>query len=129
MKKYFIFRNNGNTIMTDVKEDLKENDKILVLKGKTHLKFTNIVFGSFLKVVTETKMYKTEEPRYEYKVLPDGGFSVYDKIRKETEEFRSLNIKYNPKEGYIMEFPDDASAEVWVEAMKGDYNERKSWWD
>lgn len=132
MKKYFIFKCDGNIIVVDIKNIYEDKEGVAIWADYKLKYYTKIEFGSFAKLITGCLKKNSNEFRYEVKPLSDGGFILKDLQSKEKEEYevKEINIIYNPKEGYIMEFPDDTSVELWVEVMRQDYGAalEKGWW-
>ena len=125
MKKYFVFENMGDVIIAEVKS-VNRKEEILLFNTDTNNEkyFYEVVFGNFYKVIYAHKDGESE-PVNIYYSLPGGGFSVVQNYRKDEEPFikKKICLILNPnrEKKYFLEFPDDNAAELWVEAVRGDY--------
>lgn len=134
MKQYFIFKNNADIVMVDIAKIIERED-VLIIRGSNIEKILSICFGCFFKPIKLEKLRGTEENVNTYTKLSDGGFSYHDNYKRKGEKsprvftIKSIDIRTRPSMvSYIMEFEDDESAELWVEAMKSEYNDIEGWW-
>lgn len=128
MKQYFIFKNNADIVMVDIAK-IVEREDVLIIRGSNIEKILSICFGCFFKPIKLEKLRGTEENVNTYTKLSDGGFSYHDNYKRKGEKslqvytIKNIDIRTRPSMGYIMEFENDESAELWVEAMKSEYND------
>ena len=132
MKKYFIFKVNGDIVIVDIKEIKEVDDNVIIKRKNDLIKFSSIKFGGFLRVLSKVYNRKTEKERFIYTALEDGGFKYIDTIDDDKTEHvvKEQSLLLGKNTSYILEFPDDDSAALWAEAMMPEYQESRTsnWW-